>query len=404
MSGIENTERKYNIKDKKNGVNNGNQQIGNKNEKTVDSSTNEAVETESTRQKRHTNCECRDDQDYTPIKPVKKIQNRATNAAYASKVVDYINIKGDFYFNVYSLQYFQKFVIQLFQETLDKSNHIINKLSRINRIIRQFYNKQITYMIFHEQYIEIISRVNNKLKDIEDLVKNKAMEMVFLYDNMQKYEQKITKNVETDNSIENLTKDIMKIGYDMKKLLSDFIILHANLNLKYENEINKYTFELIRLENSKLNTDETMINYNKYLSTVTYEITKFYVEKDKLYYNLGLLQNCMKKKDNIISDLNRLEVMYCQKTQENDKLDSTFKDTIKKDICDIDNQQSTQNVLHAIIEQDLFELQKNVVTNMNVQVAELKQCNGEECEETEAKGVSANEKADHNPLCDMKTD
>ncbi|KAM0679124.1 hypothetical protein BDAP_000507 [Binucleata daphniae] len=210
---------------------------------------------------------------------------------------------------------------------------------------------------------------------------------------MKKYDEKITRNVMTNNLIENLTKDIITIGDDILNLLSDFIKLYKNCKLKYENEIKDYTYELILLESLKSNTDKTMNNYNEYLTNVTYEITNLNVEKEKVYSNLGLLQNCMKKKDKYIANFNRLEAMYCQNTQENGKQNSTSENTSKEHICDIDKQQKVKNVLHAIIEQNCVDLQKKVAIDTAEQAAELKQCNSEECEEALANGVSAYEKA-----------
>ncbi|KAM0678986.1 hypothetical protein BDAP_000363 [Binucleata daphniae] len=390
MSGIENTKIKYNIKNNKNNANDI-QQIDNENEKIANSSINKAVETVKERQKRHAKYD--DYDDYIRNFPIRLYTKDKTNATYVSEVANYARIKGDFHFYVYNLQHTQKRAIELFQKTLEIANPIINKLSHINTIIKQFYNKQITYIAFQEHYIREIYLVNDKIKDIKYLAKNNEINQHVLYDKILEYDQKITKNVETNSSILDLSKDIMKIGDDVIKLLRYFIILHTNCKVKYEHKIKSYTYNLKLYENIKSTIDKTMINYNEYLTIITYEIASFNEEKEKLYHNLGLLENCMKKKDNIISDLKRLEVMHCQNTQENDKQDLILEGASKEHICDIDNQQNIQNVLHAIIEQNCVGLQKDVVTYMVEQPAELKQCNGDECEVTEANGVSTYEKA-----------
>ncbi|KAM0678460.1 hypothetical protein BDAP_000859 [Binucleata daphniae] len=268
----------------------------------------------------------------------------------------------------------------------------MNKLSHIDTIIREFYNKQITYIEFQEYYNSIMCQLDKKINDIVYIYK-KMVNLNLLYNTLQEYDEKMTKDVATNSSIKSLTRNIMTIGVEIFELLDDFIMLHGYLKQKHENEIKDIDYENTHLENEKIKTDKTMTDYDKHLTVIKQIITFFNEEKERLNNNLGLLHNCMKKKDNLLDDLNKLEMMHCQKRGKNNKRKSILEDTYKENICDIDNQENVKNVLHAIIEQNCEGLQQNENENITEQAADTVQCDGEECEEMAVNRASTTEKA-----------
>ncbi|KAM0676689.1 hypothetical protein BDAP_000357 [Binucleata daphniae] len=374
MSGIENAKIKYKSHDVQSSVSSGNHKFRTKKMKkrhvTQRVQTKDNIKPES---KIEIDCQHYIDyNDYDLFDIKKYTPKRVTLAPSAPVAVDKINTKSKMHLLVHNFQNTQKGIIELFQKTLDAADPYINKISHINKIINEFFAKEIIHIMFHEQYIEILCHLDIKSNLVAKLVDKNLKEIFFLFDKLQNQGDEMTKNDFRDDLITNSIEDIVNYGDDILNLLGEFTTLHNNCKTKYENEIKNYTYKLIRFANNKSFIDKTMTNYSEYLTAVAYEITTMNESKEKLYYKLDLLQNCMQIKDNLIVDHSRQEVINCQKTQDNNKQNSTLEDTYKKKICDIDNQQKIKNDLQVIIEQDCENLQQIVPTNMTEQAAESK--------------------------------